>query len=115
MRARQPRPVNSSPAISTATHSFAVGQSIAISADASLTVVADQVDGSFPPASAWPAASTATHRCVVGHEMLVRICPGSAVVGLTECLDLGLNATASPRVSTATQIVTLGHERSSSL
>jgi hypothetical protein len=34
---------------------------------------------------------------------------------LTECLDLGLNATASPRVSTATQIVTLGHERSSSL
>jgi hypothetical protein len=52
MRARQPRPVNSSPAVSTATHSFAAGQSIAMSADASLTVVVDQVDGSVPPASA---------------------------------------------------------------
>src|ERR1700722_8111181 len=114
MSVSQPRPVNASPAASTATHSVALGQSIANSAAAPVSVVADQLDGFVLPASARPLPSTATHRFVVGHEMLVSSWPVSIRGGLTECLGRGLNATAAPRVSIATHSVVAGHETSSS-
>src|SRR3984957_20198185 len=114
MSVSQPRPVNASPAASTATHSVALGQSTANSADAPVSVVADQLDGFVPPASARPLPSTATHRWVVGHEMLVSSWPVSIRVGFTECFDRGSNATAAPRVSIAAHSAAPGHDTSSS-